>query len=321
MGGRVIRRKIVNTDSINDVFNAFKTSKKAIGTSIKTLQSYEYHIKAFFKFCDPSLSINQITYSDIESWIAKLRTENVKDTTIASYVRSLKSFFSWAKQRDYTDLVIRIYKAEAPPKEIYSDEELIKLTTRPTRKDCSFPEFRNYVMVCFFLSTGCRAGTIRSIQCGDIDFDNNLVYFRHMKSANSKKGNSIHSVPLSTTTKHLLLEYLKYRNGNQDEWLFCTEKNGQFSERGLQQAIKDYNLSKGVTRSSIHAFRHTFAKKFLLDCGGNAFTLQKILGHSTLDMTLQYCTIFNADLQKNFDIFNPLEFMVKRQPKKISIKD
>jgi integrase/recombinase XerD len=57
----------------------------------------------------------------------------------------------------------------------------------------------------------------------------------------------------------------------------------------------------------------------LLDCGGNAFTLQKLLGHSTLDMTLQYCAIFNADLQKNFDSFNPLEFMMRKQPRQIKM--
>ncbi len=320
MGGRVIRRKIISNDTLQEVFKSYLLYKKASGLSLKTLQSYTYHVNAFFKYYDASTPISNIKQEDIESWVNQQRTNNAKDTTIASYIRGIKSFFSWAKQMGYTDIVVNIYKAQPTPKETYSEEELQKLLKRPNIKDCSFAEFRNYVMVCVFLSTGCRAGTMRYIQCGDIDFDNNLINFRHIKCGRNTKSHSVHSVPLSSSTKHLLNEFLKYRQGEKDEWLFCTENNGQLSERGLQDAIKDYNLSRGVTRTSTHAFRHTFAKKYLLDCGGNAFTLQKLLGHSTLDMTLQYCTIFNADLQKNFDSFNPLEFLMKKHSRPIRIK-
>ena len=58
--------------------------------------------------------------------------------------------------------------------------------------------------------------------------------------------------------------------------------------------------------TSIHLFRHTFARKYLVDCGGNAFTLQKLLGHSMLDMTKHYCAIYDVDLVKNFDEFSSL---------------
>nr|MBQ8253020.1 tyrosine-type recombinase/integrase [Lachnospiraceae bacterium] len=66
---------------------------------------------------------------------------------------------------------------------------------------------------------------------------------------------------------------------------------------------------RGVQKTSIHLFRHTFARKYLIDCGGDAFTLQKLLGHSTLAMTKHYCTIFDADLTKNYDNFSPLAQM------------
>ena len=70
-----------------------------------------------------------------------------------------------------------------------------------------------------------------------------------------------------------------------------------------------YIIADETTKTSKHAFRHTFARKYLVDCGGNAFTLQRLLGHSTLDMTKHYCAIFDADIAKNYDRFSPLSQM------------
>lgn len=69
-----------------------------------------------------------------------------------------------------------------------------------------------------------------------------------------------------------------------------------------EKAFKQY--SEEI--SAIHLFRHTFAKKYLVDCGGNAFTLHRLLGHSTLDMTKHYCAIFDANITKNYDSLFPL---------------
>ena len=42
------------------------------------------------------------------------------------------------------------------------------------------------------------------------------------------------------------------------------------------------------------------------DCGGDAFTLQRLMGHSTLNMTKHYCSIYDADIAKNYDRVSPL---------------
>lgn len=91
--------------------------------------------------------------------------------------------------------------------------------------------------------------------------------------------------------------------------LFCTETGTQLTENGLRQSIARYNMRHGVQKTSIHLFRHTFARKYLIDCGGDAFTLPKLLGHSTLAMTKHYCAIYDADLTKNYDNFSPLAQM------------
>lgn len=103
----------------------------------------------------------------------------------------------------------------------------------------------------------------------------------------------------------VMREYLKVRNGESNEALFPNESGKPMTEAGLREAIRHYNRSRGVEKTSTHLFRHTFAERYLRN-GGNPFNLQKILGHSTLDMTRHYCKIYDADLIKGYDNFSPL---------------
>ena len=99
---------------------------------------------------------------------------------------------------------------------------------------------------------------------------------------------------------------MRVRGGEDCDYLFPNESGEQLKEYALRSSIARYNNRRGVQKTSIHSFRHTFARKYLVDCGGNAFTLQRLLGHSTLDMTKHYCAIFDADIVKNYDNFSPL---------------
>jgi len=117
-------------------------------------------------------------------------------------------------------------------------------------------------------------------------------------------------IPLSNTLCSILKEYQAYRKGNPEDFLFCDAYGRQMAKRSCETAIEKYNKSRGVMKSSIHLFRHTFAKKWILN-GGDMFRLQKILGHSTLDMVKEYVNMFNDDLQHQFNDYNPLENLVK----------
>jgi integrase/recombinase XerD len=67
-----------------------------------------------------------------------------------------------------------------------------------------------------------------------------------------------------------------------------------------------YNLARGVEKTSIHLYRYTFAKNWILN-GGDIFRLKSILGHSSIDIVKEYAEMFGSDLKRNFDRFNPLD--------------
>lgn len=286
--------------TMKEFFDDFIIAKKAQGLADKTIKSYQSQIGAVSNHLDVNVPIEDITKSDLEKMVTSMRNSNLAANSISTYVRILRVFLSWCNEEGITNLNMKPYKAEETVKETYSDSELQKLLKKPNLRKCNFAEYRSWVIVNLLLNNGCRAATIRNIQNQDVDLDNQVIYLRHTKN---KK---VQVIPLCSELCSIIREYMRVRGGNDDEYLFPNESGEQLKEYALSNSIARYNKRRGVQKTSIHSFRHTFARKYLVDCGGNAFTLQRLLGHSTLDMTKHYCAIFDADIVKNYDNFSPL---------------
>ena len=165
------------------------------------------------------------------------------------------------------------------------------------------------MIINFLLNCGCRAATIRNIQNRDLDLSGKQVSFRHTKTG------KVQIIPLCTQMVSILRDYIAIRQGTASDYLFCNEYGEMLTENALREAIYKYNHKRGVQKTSLHAFRHTFSRKFLVDCHGDAFTLQRLLGHSTLQMTKHYCTIYDTDIMRSFDSISPLAQMQKTKEK------
>ena len=296
------KKRIKWTDeaiTLEKAFDAFVASQLAKGVKEKTAKSYRSHFKSLSKHIDMTMTFDALTKRHVEAMILSMRQSDLAHNSISSYVRVFKTFMNWSKSEGYTSVEVPVFKQVEVVKEGYSDEELERLLKRPPASG-SFCDYRNWVIVNFLLNSGCRASTIRNIQIQDVFLSSCQVVFRHTKNG------KVQSIPLCSQMVLILRGYMNARKGKDNDFLFCDEYGGMLSENALRLAIKRYNNSRGVDKTSIHLFRHTFARKYLVDCGGNAFTLQKLLGHSTLKMTKHYCAIYDADIAKNYDRFSPL---------------
>lgn len=290
-------------ETADEAFSRFLLTKRANGIKTKTIETYTQHFHAISKHLDIYQAIEEMTSEDLRDMIISMQESDLSSNSIKSYSITLKAFLSWCNAEGITSLNMAKYKGEETIKETYSDEELSALLQKPNTKKCTFAEYRSWVIVSLLVNCGCRAATVRNILIRDVDLPSHIIHARHTKNRKSLV------IPLCSQMVGILREYLKIRGGEADDFLFCTEHGTQLTENALRCSIVDYNRRRGVEKTSIHLFRHTFARKYLVDCGGNAFTLQKLLGHSTLDMTKHYCAIFDADIAKNFDSFSPLERM------------
>ena len=121
-------------------------------------------------------------------------------------------------------------------------------------------------------------------------------------------------VPLSNALKKVLIEFLKIRKGEPNDFLFCNAYGGIITVRAIQSQIYEYNLAHGITKTSAHLFRSSFAKAYILN-GGDAFRLQKLLGHAHISTTQIYVNMFSTDLQQDYNKFNPLDNLTVRGEK------
>lgn len=299
--------------TVAEIFEDYLLSRKANGLSEKTLTTYAQHFSAIRKHLAVDVPIEELSKSKLEMMVAAMRDADLSATSIQSYTRTLRAFFSWCREEGVAMLHLPLYRAEETVKETYTDAELRRLLQKPNTRKCRFPEYRNWVTVNLLLNNGCRAATVRNIQNRDVDLLSRVIYLRHTKNKRAQV------IPLCDELCSILREYMRVRGGDAEEYLFPNEDGSQLTENGLRCSIASYNRRRGVQKTSIHLFRHTFAKKYLVDCGGNAFTLQRLLGHSTLDMTKHYCAIFDADIARNYDRFSPLAQM-KSSSTKISMR-
>ena len=279
--------------------------KKANRVTDKTLKNYQIFLRYFADYVGENTICCDIVHDTIIGYIEHLQEtrKGISDISINTYLRTLRTFLYFCMDRGYTpEFKIVLLNAEKPLKETYTEAELEKLLKKPDIKQCSFSEYRNWVMICYLLGTGNRRTTVCNLKIEDLDFDIDEIKLKKVKN---KKP---YTIPMSPFLKKALQEYLIHRKGKSDDYVFCNVYGQQLTGDGFNSCIDKYNKRRGVTKTGLHLFRHTFAKKWILN-GGDPFRLKAILGHSSMSMVNEYVNMYGNDLQMDFDTFNPLDNM------------
>lgn len=308
-------QKQVRNRKIEEAFKEFIRHCRVKNLSSKTTDYYEECYEAFTKFFSDDMNTSSITKDIIDDYILFLKNNtSMSDISINTRLRGLRAVLYYFMKFEYIKVFkIELIKAEKKVKATYTDAELNLLIKKPNIKKCSFNEYRDWVIISYLLSTGNRASTIVNIKIKDIDFENNIITLEKTKNRRQQL------IPISKTLSEILREYLQYRNGETEDYLFCSIYGAKLTVNALEHSIRKYNFRRGVNKGSIHLFRHTFSKKWIL-AGGDIFRLQKILGHSSLNMVKEYVNMFSDDIEKDFDKFNALEQLQNNKGTYIKMK-
>jgi integrase/recombinase XerD len=85
---------------------------------------------------------------------------------------------------------------------------------------------------------------------------------------------------------------------SQDDLLFVTRMGRPITRSRLLKILSAIGRRAGVMKVTVHRFRHTFAVNYLWN-GGDAYSIQMMLGHSTMEMVKTYLALAQADLDAN----------------------
>jgi integrase/recombinase XerD len=154
------------------------------------------------------------------------------------------------------------------------------------------------VLMLTILDSGLRISEALNLERNAIDFDQSTLTVLG-------KGRKERTVPISKELRRRLWAYLKT---HEHALVFTTLGGGPQSIRNVQHAMRRARKALAIPQSqrfSPHVLRHTFATGYLRR-GGDPFRLQRILGHSTLQMTLRYCSLEVGDLCAVHDRYSPL---------------
>jgi len=305
--------------TLKNAFNEFERMKQINNIASKTLRSYKSSFRYFTEYISENTSCNEITHNTILGYIEYLQKtrEDISVISLNTYLSCLRVFLNFCMAEGYTkQFTISLLHAEKPLKKTYTDTELEKLLKKPNIKKSTFAQYRNWVIVCYLLGTGNRRKTVCNIKIGDLDLAAHEI---RLLSVKNKKH---YTIPISPFLEKILREYLIYRKGKPEEYLFCSIYGQQLTVDGLSTILQKYNASRGVASTGLHRFRHVFAKKWILN-RGDGFRLKSILGHSSMAMTNEYVDLYGGDLQKDFGVFSPLDNMecLKRSNGHIKMED
>lgn len=293
---------------LNEAFEDFMMEKEARNLSPATLANYRVSYEVFlnfFGFDGNEVTTDEITVSHFYKWINTMRLNGTKPTTINHYLRDTRTFFYWCMDDSRAYITppfkIQMISAQEEQLKLFSDEDIDKLLVKPRVRD-SFSEWRSWAIVNWVLATGNRAATICDVRIGDINFNRKEIALRHTKNKKAQ------IIPLSPSLETVIKEYIRmWRNGvDKEAYLFCNIGEEKLTTGGLRQAFVRYCKNREVSNTNIHGLRHNFAKGWVQN-NGNMFALQKILGHSSLDMTRKYVKLFAEDIKDDFEKFNPLD--------------
>lgn len=302
MRKRIFGTVAQNELTVGEAIELFLKSRQAENVRPATIKAYEDKLKIFRDWIGADTALGGVSKDVVEQYkLFLLDGQRGNAQTANSRLRHLRAFLYWSSDEGFIPFFkVSLVKAEEPIKGFYSPEELQKLLVRP-KKGASFSEWRVWALESTLVSTGMRIGSALEIRVEDVALSpgGGEIVLRHTKSRKRQ------TVFVSPTLAGVLEEYARIRGGDPRDFLFCSVFGERLQSRSAAGAVQRYNRKRGVMRTSMHDFRRTFATMMARE-GVDAFSLQRLLGHSSLEMSRRYVQEAGLDLERLAARYDPL---------------
>lgn len=306
---KIIQMKNIKQTTLKEIEHLFLDYRRSMGVSENTFLQNETNLKLFLSWCEENdyQYIEELSPFVMSKYIAFLyQRSNLKTdrklsiSTIGAHIKVLRILSKFLKRRSFLmeDIMEDILPPPPPHRiiETFTDEQ-IKLIFKNTDQK------KYKILFYLLLTTGLRISEALSLKPENFHFDRRLIRI-------IGKGNKQREVPFSLDLQRYIKEYIAEMKKQHGEYIWESRKEGKLSTAAVRNEL--YRIQRkvgnetGLDRIQVrpHIFRHTFAKKWIM-AGGDPFSLQRILGHSRLEMTMQYVHMWGDDLVSKHDRYAP----------------
>jgi site-specific recombinase XerD len=272
-----------------------------------TIRNRRDMLKSFLQFLEKQ------EFGEVDTRVISLYLHSIPNaTTRALRYRQLKTFFKSLVENGYIERSL-MEKVPAPLARQSQIQPFLPEHVQKLFKACEKTRnpVRNLAILTVLLDTGLRVSELCALRGKHLNWEGRQLIVAHGKGGKSR------AVPFGLETKKALWRYFRHEYGGLPEGedpVFVSERGNALTSIGVGMLFRLLERQTGIqdVRVSPHTCRHTFAVSFLRG-GGNVFSLQQILGHTSLSMTNRYVALAQADLHNQHAAASPLAVATGRK--------
>jgi integrase/recombinase XerD len=309
---RPARRPIaVAPSTVDDLREEFLASCRAKNLSERTVEWYEEKSRRFAEWCsqDGAPDVANLTASHLDAFLIEIKDRGYAPQTVRGFAQVVKTLCRFGYRRGFIadDLAVDLEMPKAPQRIIstFTDDQLAALVAAPDMR--RWIGVRDRAILLTMLDTLARASELATLTASSVDLAQRVIKVLG-------KGGRERQLPLGAITSRALHRYrASVEDLRSDDPFFISCRGKPLDRQYLRAIVAGYGEKAGITgvRCSPHTLRHTGAKRFIL-AGGDVFTLQRLLGHTSLAMVRRYVELAAVDVALQHARFSPVDSLLRR---------
>jgi site-specific recombinase XerD len=289
--------------NIDEALREYLMDQKIGNRSPRTIEYRQLHIGDFISYAKTAsipLKLTEITPQYIKLYLSE---RTVHKWSLRAKYLCLHALFNWAIKQGYVehnplDMIDKpvMPKTVTP---IVTEDEITRVLKQFDTS--TFLGKRNSAVILVLLDTGIRLSELCAIKMQDVDIEGGYLKVQG-------KGNKERIVAIGDVTRKALWQYIKSRHSAPHSELWLTEEFKPLSAQGWKTVIRRVKERLGITKKfSTHVMRHTAAVSLLRN-GMDMKSVQRTLGHTSLQMTDHYVDMLTQeDVLKKHKQFSPMD--------------
>lgn len=283
---------------------AFYVYQKSGKYATNTVESYKQTLTRICKFLN-NPDIDKISITDLREFMISLSENDITESTRQYYWKVIKSFFKWAEEEleiSRPDKRLAMPKVQKPDILPYTEEEIKRLikacgkmkpsspTNRAAYQAKRSTAKRDHLIIMILLDTGIRVSELCRLKYTDVNLENKSLRIQTFETGIKTHDRTVY---LGNTTMKLLIPYASEKI-NEDDFLVKGRNDKPLNRNSVAHLLARMGKRAQVSGVDAHRFRHTFAIQYLRN-GGDIYTLQRLLGHRSLEIVKNYLRLSEMD--------------------------